>query len=243
MLNNLAPKEGHLKLSGDRIFYSIQGEGVSMGEPAVFLRLHFCNLACQWCDTPYAWQLKDKYINEAIDFSFEDVARMIKGAWRCKNGSKTKRLVITGGEPLIQKQKIDILLDLLDDWSIEIETNGTIIPTSKQLKRCQINCSPKLKNSGNEKIRRYKPNVIRELKKWNAYFKFVVSQPEDLDEIDMDFIRKLDIPISKVILMPLGINSEDLKKHSNAVAEYAKEKGYRMLGRLHIDIFGNTRGT
>ena len=47
-----------IRLSGDGIFGTIQGEGKSMGEPVVFLRTHICNLRCTWCDTPYTWNPK-----------------------------------------------------------------------------------------------------------------------------------------------------------------------------------------
>jgi len=233
-----------IRLSGDGVFYSLQGEGNSIGRPAVFIRLHACNLRCVWCDTPYAvFPGDERYKRECYVRKISDVAETIMSMWP-KSNLGMKRLVITGGEPLIQKKILDKLIDLLPNWLIEIETNGTIMPTRKQKKRCIFNCSPKLLNSGNEERLRYKPAILKALIKLPATtFKFVVSDPKDLTEIEDNYVRCLNIPIDSVILMPLGTKVTDLRKHMQAVAEYAKQKGYRVLSRLQIDIWKNKRKT
>lgn len=237
-------KAEHFKVSGDRAFYTLQGEGTSVGEPAVFLRLHFCNLRCWYCDTPYAvFPDREDFQTEAKDWSIEEAENNIRNLWGCNNPEKTKRLVITGGEPLLQKERIDLLLDRLPEWKIEIETNGTIMPTEKQLQRCKFNCSPKLHNSDNPERKRIKGKVINALKEVDSTFKFVVTSPEDLDEIERDYITPFNIPIDKILLMPEGTDTETLRRHSQAVAEYAKQKGYRLLGRLQVELYGNTRAT
>lgn len=237
-------KEDILKVSGDFAFYSLQGEGVSMGEPSVFLRLHSCNLRCQYCDTPYAvFPDREDFKTESEEWTIEDTAKTINELWKCQNPNRQKRLVISGGEPLLQKDKIDLLLDILPGWKVEIETNGTIMPTLKQLAKCRFNCSPKLENSGNPPELRINEGVIETLRVVDSSFKFVVTQPQDLDEIEDSFVRPFNIPVEKVILMPEGRDVETLRKHSQAVAEYAKNKGYRLLGRLQIDLYGDTRRT
>lgn len=50
----------NFRVSGDGVFYTLQGEGASMGRPATFLRLHHCNLDCSWCDAWYTWDQRSK---------------------------------------------------------------------------------------------------------------------------------------------------------------------------------------
>ena len=244
MREALKMKPDSFKVSGDGIFYTLQGEGTSMGKPAVFLRLHFCNLQCGWCDTPYTWKTENKaFWTESQNWTIPETKGKVEGAWACANDKVQKRLIITGGEPLLQKDKIDKLLDQMPDWKVEIETNGTQMPTQKQLERCQFNCSPKLANSDNSLALRVKPEVIRTLAQADTTFKFVVQKPEELDEIEHDYIEKAGIDPNKVILMPEGRSTEELMEHAKAVAEYAKEKGYRLLSRLQVEVWGNARRT
>lgn len=240
--NKLVIKKNHLKVSGDGVFYTLQGEGISMGQPAVFLRLHFCNLRCVWCDAYYTWNpSSDEFWTELQDWSISKTLQRIKVAWKCESAAKGKRLIITGGEPLLQKNMLDVLIDRLPDWSIEIETNGTIMPTPNQLARCQFNCSPKLNNSKNIKAARYKTEVIRELNKVNTVFKFVILSPRDLDEIEDDFVKTELISVDKILVMPQGVTSQEVWSNAKKIVEIVKVKGYRMMGRLHVDIWGARR--
>jgi len=105
------------------LFYSIQGEGSRAGCPAVFLRLAGCNLSCAWCDTKYSWG-RGGAVPEP-----ELASRIMS--------FQSPGLVITGGEPLLQTPAIERLLALLPpNLFIEIETNGTIVPTPR-LATCQ----------------------------------------------------------------------------------------------------------
>ena len=122
-------------------------------------------------------------------------------------------------------------------WTFEIETNGTVMPTKKILSRFQINCSPKLRNSGNQYIARVKENVLKTLNQVNTVFKFVVMNNNDIDEIETDFVQKYSLDVNKIIVMPQGITSGEIKKNMTRVVERAKKKGYRLMGRLHCDIW------
>lgn len=238
----LVTKKNHFKVSGDGVFYTLQGEGTSMGQPAVFLRLHFCNLKCVWCDAYYTWNPDSKeFWTELQDWSIGETARRVKAEWLCDNRKKQKRLIITGGEPLLQKGLIDLLIKKLPSWTIEIETNGTIVPTDLQLKNCQFNCSPKLNNSLNLKLIRYKPEVIERLNQVNTTFKFVVTSPKDVDEIERDFVKTNLISVEKIILMPQGVTAKEVWDNGRKMVDTAKKKGYRMLGRLHVDLWGAKR--
>lgn len=242
--SRVALQEGNLKLSGDKIFYTLQGEGVSMGEPAVFLRTHLCNLQCVWCDTPYTWNRDmDEFWTEPEDVPTTEAAQRIRDAWGAKNPDIQKRVIFTGGEPLLQQDAIlEVIDELGEDWKVEVETNGTMLPREELLDRAQFNVSPKLENSGNMARVRIRPDVIRRLAEGDTTFKFVVTKPDELDEIQRDYIDGCDVQPEQVILMPEGTDPESIREHAQEVAEYAKEKGFRMLGRLQVDIWGKQRG-
>lgn len=97
----------------NEIFYSIQGESLSIGIPTVFIRLTGCPLRCGYCDTTYAF-------NEGIKMSFKDILSKIK-SFDCKN------ITVTGGEPLSQKN-CSAFLDVLHELSYEVslETSNAI---------------------------------------------------------------------------------------------------------------------
>lgn len=235
-------KDGRLIISGDGVFYSLQGEGVTIGLPAVFLRLHLCNLKCVWCDTWYTWNEKtSEFWDEKEEWTIEETVKRIEEAWQCQNKQIKKRLVVTGGEPLLHQDKLIKLFEKLPDWEIEIETNGTIIPRSELIKRCQFNCSPKTSNSLNGKNVRIKPEAIIILRDANTYFKFVVLQPEDIEEIERDYIQPFQLDPNKVIMMPQGVTSEEVKINALRVSDIIKIRGYRLLLRLHIDLWGAKR--
>lgn len=231
--------EDKIKLSGDGIFYTIQGEGTTIGQPAVFMRLHICNLACTWCDAYYTWQREVmEFWKESKDYPIVDLPALLDKAWTCEDKTK-KRLVLTGGEPTLQRNQITKLLPLLSDWKIEIETNGTLMPTPEMFERIQFNCSPKLAHSGNPTQLRIKGKVLQAINEAeNSIFKFVVMKPEDLDEIENDFIKPFNLDKDKVVVMPQGVTDEELHANMLRVAEACKVKGYRLLPRLHVSIWG-----
>lgn len=228
-----------IKLSGDGVFYTIQGEGTSIGQPAVFVRLHICNLACTFCDAYYTWN-RDvmEFWKESRDVAMADLAKEIETAWTCDNKTK-KRVVFTGGEPTLQRNQLTKLMPFLPDWILEIETNGTMMPTPEMLERFQFNCSPKLRNSGNPDNLRIRPNVLKALNAVeNSMFKFVVMKPEDLDEIENDFIKPFNLDQDKIVVMPQGVTDKELHENMLRVAEACKKKGFRLLPRLHVQIWG-----
>jgi 7-carboxy-7-deazaguanine synthase len=95
------------------IFYSIQGEGLWSGTPAVFVRLAGCNLACDFCDTDYSTKV------------FATVAQVV--AMVREAGGTCPMIVLTGGEPLAQADTLALIEALrLDGRRVHIESNGTI---------------------------------------------------------------------------------------------------------------------
>jgi len=221
------------------IFYSIQGEGLLVGVPSVFVRTSGCNLRCVWCDTPYtSWQPEGE--NQATHH--------IVAAARAFGAS---HVVVTGGEPMIAPEIVQLTALLRDaGLHITIETAGTTYaPVACEL----MSISPKLANSTplyreggrwasqHERLR-YQPDVLRQLMTEYPYqLKFVVAQPEDLAEIEA--IRAdIKAPASGIILMPEGTRQDEIQKRALWLAEICKQNGYRYSPRLHIDLWGDKRG-
>ncbi len=246
-----------LKLSGDGVFATLQGEGMTAGTESVFLRLQNCNLHCGangegWsCDTWYTWdKTRPEYWQETTNVAVNDVAERIRGAWTESFGAQdakqlTPNLVITGGEPLLQQRKIIPLLQALPGWTVEIETNGTIVPRA-DLRDCQINCSPKLESSGNPIALRRRLSALERIAEFpNHWFKFVVTREafeEDIAEVQelsaLGFMRP-----ERVLLMCEGSDAQALRENHPKVALVARELGFTAVERHHVFWFGNKRRT
>ena len=224
------------------IFASIQGEGVSMGVPSVFVRLSLCNLACEWCDTKYTWDWerydpKDEIIRVEVD----EIMRRVEAL----SAPATINVVITGGEPLLQQRQLVPVATALQagSYRIEVETNGTVQPRPALASVIdQWNVSPKLENSGNTAAEREVAPALQ----WfaaqpHAYFKFVVAEPSDLDEVRA-LAERYAIPASRILLMPEGRDAATLGQRSQWLVEQCRERGYRFTTRLHVLLWGDKRG-
>ena len=226
---------------GPEIFASLQGEGPSAGRPSVFVRLSNCNLACVWCDTAYTWRFTgpgafERKANQVTLSEADTAARIL-----ALGGD---RLVITGGEPLLQAPALARLLALLPAMHIEIETNGTVAPPpALDALIHQYNVSPKLAHSGNaahlalipERLAAFAANA-------RAFFKFVIATPGDVAEV-LALAETYSIPRERLFLMPEGTDSATLRTRARWLAEICASEGLRLSDRLHIHLYGDTRGT
>lgn len=231
------------------IFHSLQGEGISAGRPSVFVRLSGCNLACQWCDTPYTWfftghsadhrggqtfQRRDN----SVTLDVAEVARQI-AAFGCRH------IVFTGGEPLLQQPALTALCALLGPgYHIEIESNGTVALTPAFGGHVhQLNLSPKLDHSGNaDAVRINEAALLSYAGDPRAWFKFVIAQPQDADEVAA-LSERLGIPGERIVLMPEGTSSRALRARTEWLGPLCLQRGWRFTDRLHIHLYGDTRGT
>jgi len=230
------------------IFASLQGEGASIGRPCTFVRLSRCNLACVWCDTAYTWRFAgdnrphrddrafDRNANQVVLSEAETAARIA--------ALGNERLVITGGEPLLQAAALARMIALLPNVSVEVETNGTVAPSpALDDLVAQYNVSPKLGHSGNPASLALPDS---RLAAWaaepRAWFKFVIAEPADMAEMIALTIRHA-IPRSRVFVMPEGRDSETLRARSRWLAPLCAKGGFNFTDRLHIHLFGDTRGT
>jgi len=236
--------EKKLKLPVSEVFYSIQGEGQTMGIPAVFLRLGGCNILCQsesWiCDTIEVWR-KSKALpfEEVLGEEYEKLLLNHK-----------VHLVVTGGEPLIHQKIIVEFLKYFHQKHkkypiIEVETNGTIIPNEDMLGWVDYwNVSPKLSNAGaqNTKEVRINPKALSSFqsKFSNTIFKFVIEKESDFDEVIDDYGHH--ISMDQVVLMPAGSSQEELLRTRLLVAELCRKHQIRYSERLHVVIWNQKTG-
>jgi 7-carboxy-7-deazaguanine synthase len=124
----------------------------------------------------------------------------------------------------------------------EIETNGTIyIGDELFINIDQINCSPKLSNSGMTEKQRIVPEAIKRIMEHPNYqFKFVISNESDIEEMFRDFITPFNIPLKNVCCMP-GMDSQDqFHERTQWVLEMAKKYKFVGLTRLHISAWNKT---
>ena len=244
-------KHRNQKLAVSEYFYSIQGEGRTMGIPAIFVRLTGCNLMCggygvekdgimrdgaTWvCDTIEVWMKgKTKEIaewvtiwNEELDF----VNRLNRGV----------HLVITGGEPLLQAERMLVLLEYLETTyncrpTVEVETNATFIPSGALDARVHYwNTSPKLSNSGMPLVERMKMDIVQ----WfnqnpKTMFKFVISSKADFEEIETTLLASNLMDKTKLVLMPGASSLEELLEVNKVVAAICIQHEIRMCTRMHV---------
>lgn len=226
------------------IFYSVQGEGELTGVPSVFVRTSGCNLRCAWCDTPYAsWRPEGESLSvEAV------LAKVLE--------HPASHVVLTGGEPMTAKEMPLLAARLKEHGKhLTIETAGTLPPAGIACDLASI--SPKLANSTpsegtiapawieRHERTRFQPEIIREwIARYPFQLKFVVEQADDLKEIRAT-VRAVDanIPPWKVLLMPQGTDEATLRARERDILVACKAEGYRFCNRLHIRLFGNTKGT
>lgn len=214
---------------------TIQGEGPSAGQRAVFVRLSGCNLACIWCDTPYTWDWEHfDQASESRQMSVDAVAD-----WATTRGADL--VVITGGEPLMQSHTGALVISLTSvGLRVEIETNGTVAPSWDVPDGVTFNVSPKLAGSGMPRQRRIRPRALRYFRdSGSAVFKFVIASPEDVQELE-DLERELDL--SPVWVMPEGRSRAGVLGCLTPLADHAVARGWNITCRLHTLIWGDARG-
>jgi len=213
---------------------TVQGEGPSIGRRCAFVRLGKCSLACSWCDTKFTWDWS--HYDPAVELHNVEVDAILEAL----DSMDVAMVVISGGEPLLQQRELDPLVSKLRDergWRVEVETAGTIAPT---IRVDQWNVSPKLENSGNPRDRRYRPDVLRAFAATgDAAFKFVVTDPGDLDEVAAIVD---ECGLENIWVMPEGTDVTTLQSRLAWLATEAAERGWNVTTRLHVLIWGNERG-
>jgi len=226
-------------------FVSIQGEGKLTGTPSWFCRVSGCNLRCTWCDTPYASWDPEKDTRTIDDLV--DEAR----------ASGTRHAVLTGGEPMLFPSIVHLSRALAaSGMHITVETAGTI---ARPGLACHLmSVSPKLANSTpvndprdpsgawarRHEERRLNTSVLDEMiaSSEDTQFKFVVASPGDLAEIDQLLAAVAALTPSDIMLMPEGVTHPE-PESVRWIVEACLARGWSYCPRVHITVFGDTRGT
>jgi organic radical activating enzyme len=236
---------------GPEIFFSLQGEGKNLGAPSVFVRTSRCNLYCSWCDTPYTWNWSGTSFahdggqkfdprEQTLELGVSEVVAWVR-RWPCR------RLVLTGGEPMLQAQECAALVRALRDieprYAVEIETNGTLVPPAElDAVMDQYTVSPKLDNSGVERSLRLRHEALAFFAASpKSVFKFVVAGRDDVAQVS-ELAHRHGVDPDRIYLMPRASSAAALVELSPEVAEICMAHGYRFSDRLHIHLFGNRPG-
>lgn len=226
-------------------FLSIQGEGPSAGERALFLRLAGCNLACQYCDTPYSWDwARFDRAEHQQTVPVQDLLDSLLAL-----GDPTPRLlVVTGGEPLMQQPALAEMLELEHTESnglrCEVETNGTIplsAPLRQQITRCVV--SPKLDYfAAGSRRSHIDENVLRDFAEHSSdVLKLVLRDEADLPAA-RSLVERAGFEPHRVWVMPEATSHSQLDSRCAALADAAIAEGWNFTGRLHLSLWGNVPG-
>jgi 7-carboxy-7-deazaguanine synthase len=212
--------ENRLKIT--EIFFSLQGEALTVGIPTTFIRLTGCPLRCRYCDTEYAFSGGDWMKLDAI---LERVAV-----------NQTRYVTVTGGEPLAQKPCLDLLALLCDaDYKVSLETSGALdisMVDSRVVKVMDI----KTPGSGEENRNRLENiNCISE----HDQLKFVICDEQDY-EWSRELLQRHDLnQRCEVLFSP---SFEQLP--ATDLADWILRDGLpvRMQMQLHKLLWGNQPG-
>ena len=177
-----------------------------------------------------------------------------------------QHVVITGGEPMLFDPVVDLCRELRkQDHVITIETAGTVF---RELDCDLLSVSPKMSNStpgaggdyeghssavplqisrdwrDRHEATRLDRGPLRSLLSCYVYqLKFVVKEPADFREIESLLAELGHVDAARVLIMPEGTDSETLHARARALVPECIRRGWRLTPRMHVDLFGNTRGT
>jgi len=161
--------------------------------------------------------------------------------------------VITGGEPLLATEIEELTIALRDKRKhVTIETAGTIF---KPVYCDLVSLSPKLTNSTpwkrekgkfaamHEERRLNLPVVQAYLDAYDYQLKFVVDRKDDISEIQSIVGRLKNVDPARVLIMAQGTTKGQLREKTAWIVKQCLHYGYGFTPRLHIELFGNRRGT
>lgn len=174
----------HGLLNLHHLFHSIQGEGPYVGMPAVFVRLHGCNLQCPHCDEDYT-SLSSRLTPKDILIQLEE------------RFPKVQLVVITGGEPFRQNITPFAKLLLSKGYIVQVETNGSLHVEGFPYHEVTVVCSPKT------------GRVNAKLLKHISAYKYVIAAG-NVDPEDGLPIRALDHPVKDKVARPVHVDKSQI---------------------------------
>ena len=211
-----------LNVSINEIFYSIQGEAKNSGKPTVFVRTAGCPFNCSYCDTEYAF-------SEGKKVKISEIISTIKQY-------KTNYITVTGGEPLVQKNIINLLDSLVKNFfNVSIETSG-LIDISKIPKEVEIVMDVKTPSS-NEDNNNIKNNLS--IIKKTDVVKFVIGTKQDYEWSKKIIKENNLIDFKNIFFSP----THDLLSPSDMADWILRDNlNVTLQIQLHKYIWGNERG-
>jgi 7-carboxy-7-deazaguanine synthase len=219
-------------------FQSIQGEGEFAGTPSIFVRTTGCNLRCWFCDTPYT-----SWAPEGTHEPWQQIAERILDC-------DCRHVVVTGGEPMLQPDIVPLTECLARAGRlVTIETAGTV---HRPAHAALMSISPKRPNStpsdaiwsGRHEALRDRTDVVtRMTREYRYQLKYVIDSPADVADVDGHVAQIGGIASERVFLMPQGTDADQLREKTRWLRDEAARRGYSVSPRLHIELFGNRRGT
>lgn len=224
---------------------TVQGEGPWMGRPAVFLRLAGCNLTCSWCDSKYTWDWE--HYDRAAEVTRLTVPEVVDRLAAIFDGLPgAARLIVTGGEPLVQAFGLSKLLPALHYRlsgrlaGVDVETNGTRPLRGTLGMWDTIICSPKVIPSSGT-VHGGCQLVDDVLHDPVAVTKFVVDDRDDLAAVD-EAVDRWRLEPSRVWVMPQGITADEITSGTGWLADEALARGWRFSSRLQVYAWDDKRG-
>ncbi len=200
------------RLSINEVYPSVQGEGLLVGMPSLFIRFQGCPIRCPWCDQPSA-------------LSFEEDNYTLTELLKELSSYPHKHVVITGGEPMAHPSLTPLVRALCrKGYSVQIETNGTLWREGLEGLDLHITCSPKWS------ARWF---VHEEVLKRAKELKFVVDEVITEDVVLKPEFRG-HLREGKVVLQPEGNKREFIEK-ALSMQESLLEKGFsvRVIPQVH----------
>lgn len=217
---------------------TIQGEGPSAGQVAMFVRLGQCNLSCTWCDTAYSWDYSRYDLHQELrrQPTSEIATRVMAG--------RAPLMVLTGGEPALQSTEGAALARKVAVVGVrtEVETNGSVPLGQLAEVASLIVVSPKLSNSGLPERARLRWSILETLSlAEHCVFKFVVRDPLELAEVDR-IVARLGLAPSRTWIMPEGTKPNQVATAMRRLAPEVVARGWSLSGRLQLTLWGDKRG-
>ena len=211
-----------LRLRVTEIFYSLQGETSRVGLPTVFIRLTGCPLRCGYCDTEYAFS----------GGTTMTIAQVLDAAAKYR----TRYVTVTGGEPLAQKQCLELLRELCDrGYSVSLETSGALDVSGVDPRVSKI---LDIKTPGSGEVEK---NLWANLRSLSATdeIKFVICDAKDYAWArDLVHARRL-AEICTVLFSP---SSKQLSATELADWILADQLPVRLQLQLHKQLWGERPG-
>jgi len=196
-------------------FISIQGEAFWVGRRALFVRYTDCNLNCSFCDTP------QKAIQNHL-LTTNDIRKTVEE-------NRIRHLVLTGGEPFLRRENIEDIISSFPSLTIEIETNGLLIPIEYELPlNVYLNISPKVAFAS--LYTKEQMQLLNTLPR--TIFKFPVDKTSL--PYTLNFIERMELDPNRIYLMPLSRNYTEYVLNADMVLKEAIERGFNFSPRLHL---------